>query len=156
MVRRFLSVFAVCLLLVIPASAYTDSPPSNAPFTGSCYISCDTSQFGSIDIFLPVTYQSGYLSFDGQLFNVTNSTVSGIFYDGGTEYSFRCSSWSTPQYREVDGGYTWADLNVYNIDYSNVDIAEEFPPLVSYNTVMSYVPIALLGVIVLCLFMKRF
>lgn len=156
MVRRFLSVLAVCVLFVVPASAYSDSPPTNAPFTGSCYISCDTTQFGSIDIFLPVTYQSGYFSFDGQLYNVSNSSITGVFYDGGDEYSFRCSAWSTPQYREADGGYTWADLNVYDIEYSNVDIAEEFPPLVSHDTVMSYVPIALLGVIVLCLFMKRF
>lgn len=157
MVRRILCLFSVCVFFILPASAYSDSPPTNAPFTGSCYISCDTSQFGSIDIFIPVTYKTGYFSFDGQLYNVSNSSITGVFFDGGEEYSFRCSAWATPQYRKTTGtGYTWTDLNVTDIEYSNVEIAEEFPPLVSHDAVMSYVPIGLLGVIVLCLFMKRF
>lgn len=155
MARRVFCAFAVCVLLILPASAYDDNPPSNAPFTGCCYISCYSSQFGYIDVYLPLTYQSDYLSFDGRLFNVTNSTVSGVFFADGIEYSFRVPSWGNPQYR-VEDDYYWADLTISEIVSSNVVIADSFPPLVSSEFVISYVPIALLGVIVLCLFMKRF
>ena len=159
--RVFRPLSAVCCLLLsvcISVSAYTDSPPSNPPFTGSCYLTGDTREFGTVTVYLPVSYRSGYLSFNGDnLFNVTNSSVSGVLYDGGTEYDFRISSWSEPQYRVQDSGYyQYEDLTFTSIDYSNMEIAESFPPLVSYDDVLPYLPIALLGVIVLCLFMKRF
>ena len=160
--RVFRPLSAVCCLLLsvrISVSAYTDSPPSNPPFTGSCYLTGSTRDLGTVTVYLPVSYRSGYLSFDGDnLFNVTNSSVSGVLYDGGREYDFRISGWSTPQYRDdtSSGYYQYEDLTFTSIDYSNMEIAESFPPLVSYDDVLSYLPIALLGVIVLCLFMKRF
>lgn len=156
---RFSSCLCVlCLCFLVSASAYTDEAPVDAPFTGCCYISCSTSQFGDITVYLPITYQSGYFSYTSAgLVNISTSSISGVFYDGGIEYTFRCSSWSTPQYREVDGSsYSYADLTVNSIEYSNVQIAESFPPLVSSATILSYIPVLLLGVIVLCLFMKRF
>lgn len=159
--RVFRPLFAVCCLLLsvcISVSAYTDSPPSNPPFTGSCYLTGSTRELGTVTVYLPVSYRSGYLSFDGDnLYNVTNSSISGVLYRGSTEYDFRIYSWSTPQYRVQDSGsYQYEDLTFTSIDYSNMEIAESFPPLVSYDDVLSYLPIALLGVIVLCLFMKRF
>ena len=159
--RVFRPVSAVCCLLLsvcISVSAYTDSPPSNPPFTGSCYITGSTRELGTVTVYLPVSYRSGYLSFDGDnLYNVTNSSISGVLYRGSTEYDFRIYSWSEPQYRVQDSGYyQYEDLTFTSLDYSNMEIAESFPPLVSYDDVLSYLPIALLGVIVLCLFMKRF
>lgn len=159
--RVFRPLSAVCCLLLsvcISVSAYTDSPPSNPPFTGSCYITGSTRELGTVTVYLPVSYRSGYLSFDGDnLYNVTNSSISGVLYRGSTEYDFRIYSWSEPQYRVQDSGYyQYEDLTFTSLDYSNMEIAESFPPLVSYDDVLSYLPIALLGVIVLCLFMKRF
>lgn len=156
--RRFLSCFCILLLCCVSVSAYTDSPPDDSDITGCLYITCDTSEFGSITVYLPVNYQSGYLSYsNGNLFNVSNSTVTGVFWDSGTQYTFRCSSWSTPQYRDYDGsGYSYYDLTITDVVYSNVVIAESFPPLVPVSQLVSYVPIVFLGVIVLCLFMKRF
>lgn len=155
-VKRFFVGFCLFSLCVLPCFAYSDSPPSDQSYAGAGYITCDTVEFGSIDIFIPISYKSGYLSFTDNLFNVSNSSISGIFFDGGTQYSFRISSWSTPQYRNSDSGYTWYDLTVESIEFSNIDIADEYPPLVSESDVLVYVPIVFLGVIVLCLFMKRF
>lgn len=157
-VARILPVLlTVCFLLVPSVSAYTDDPPADAPFTGSLYLSLDTRELGPVTVYLPVTYRSGYLSYsNGNLFNVSNSTVSGVMYYGGTEYQFRLSSWSTPQYRLYDSGYTYSDLTVTAIEASNAVIAEEFPPLVSGEQVVQWIPVLLMGVIVLCLFMKRF
>lgn len=156
--KRIFSVVCVLLLCCVSVSAYSDSPPADADLTGCCYLTLDTSQFGTIDVFIPVSYQSGYLSYsNGQLFNVSNSSITGVFWDSGTQYSFRCSAWSAPQYRDYSGSsYTWYALSVDEVLYSNVQIAEDFPPLVPASDVVSFLPVVFLGVIVLCLFMKRF
>lgn len=163
MVRRFARGLcaAVCLagLLVVSAAAYEDVPPGNPPFVGGVYITGTTRELGTVTVYLPVTYQHGYLglSDSGNLFNVSNSSISGIMYRGSTEYQFRVSSWSTPQYRlSSSSGYQYNDLTFTSIDYSNAQIADSFPPLVPVSDVLSFVPILFLGVIVLCLFIKRF
>ncbi len=161
--RRLLCVVPVLLfalgILAVPASAYEDTPPVGAPFTGCLYITGSTRELGSITVYLPVSYQSGYLGLDssGNLFNVSNTSISGVFYRGSSEYTFRLSAWSTPQYRPVTGSsYNYSDLTFTSISASNVQIADAFPSLVPVSEFLSYVPILLLGVIVLCLFMKRF
>lgn len=160
MFRKYLICFAVLAsLLAVNAFAYTDTPPVNAPFVGSVYITGTTQELGTVTVYLPVTYREGYLGLtsSGNLFNVSNSSISGIMYRGSTEYNFRLSSWSTPQYRLYNSsGYNYSDLTFTSITASNAVIAEEFQPLVPVSALLAYVPIILLGVIVLCLFIKRF
>lgn len=157
--RRLATVF-VFLLFVFPCAAYDDTPPSYSPFVGSCYITADTDALGVVDIYIPVSYQSGYFGVDGSgsLFNVSNTSISGVLYDSdGVEYTFRCSSWSVPQYRDNFGsGYTYYDLGSVDVISSNVKIAEEFPPLVLADDIFPAVYVLIGGVMVLCLFLKRF
>lgn len=158
--RRISVILALLALCVISGSAYDDSPPESSPFVGSCYITADSSALGIVDIYIPVSYQSGYFGYsdDGDLFNVSNSSVSGILYtSNGTEYSFRCSSWSVPQYRSISGSsYTYYDLGIDEIISSNVQIAESFPALVPVDDIFPAIYVLIGGVVILCLFLKRF
>ena len=148
------------LCFVVPVGAYSDTPPGEAPFVGSCYLTLDTGSLGVVDVYIPANYQRGYLGLaaDGELFNISSSSISGVLYNSrGTEYQFRISSWSRAQYRENSGNiYTYVDLDVNDILASNVQIAEEFPPLVPVNDMFPYVYVLIGGVVVLCLFLKRF
>lgn len=157
-VRSLPAAVLLCLCFVVSAGAYPDEPPSNPPFTGCCYITGDTLELGTVTVYLPLSYKSGYLSFsDDGLFNVTNSSVSGVVYAGSRSYTFRCSSWSGPQYRDSSGSYyDYYDLTFTDIEYSNMEILEEFPPYMEVDSMLNYILIGFLGVIVLCLFMKRF
>lgn len=153
------AVLAAVVLFVLPAAAYSDEPPSSPPFYGGVYIAGVTRELGSVTVYIPVNYQSGYLGLtsSGNLFNVSSSSISGVLYQGSTEYQFRLSSWSEPQYRVQDSGYyQYEDLTFTSITVSNAEIFDSFPPLVSADSVLSLVPLIFLGVIVLCLFMKRF
>ena len=153
------AVLAVIVLFVLPAAAYSDEPPASPPFYGGVYITGVTRELGSITVYIPVSYRSGYLGLtsSGNLFNVSSSSISGVLYRGSTEYDFRLYSWSEPQYRVQDSGYyQYEDLTFTSITASNAEISDSFPPLVSADSVLSLVPLIFLGVIVLCLFMKRF
>ena len=157
---RRIAVLLVLSLFVLPCFAYDDTAPEDPAFVGCCYITADTDALGVVDIFIPVNYQSGYFGFDysGSLFNVSNTSISGVLYDSdGTEYTFRCSSWSAPQYRDLNGSsYTYFDLGDVDVISSNVQIAEEFPPLVPVDDIFPAVYVLIGGVIILCLFLKRF
>ena len=153
------AVLAVIVLLVLPAAAYSDEPPANLPFYGGVYITGVTRELGSITVYIPVSYRSGYLGLtsSGNLCNVSSSSISGVLYRGSVEYDFRLSSWSEPQYRVQDSGYyQYEDLTFTSITASNAEISDTFPPLVSVDSVLSLVPLIFLGGILLCLFMKRF
>ena len=153
------AVLVAVVLFVLPASAYSDEPPSSPPFYGGVYITGITRELGSVTVYIPVSYRSGYLGLtsSGNLCNVSSSSISGVLYRGSVEYDFRLSSWSEPQYRVQDSGYyQYEDLTFTSITASNADISDSFPPLVSADSVLSLVPFIFLGVIVLCLFMKRF
>ena len=159
-VKSLLAVSVVLCLLVGSVLAYDDVPPDGSDYTGSCYLVGNTVELGSVTVYLPVSYRTGYLGFtsSGNLRNVSNSTISGILFAGSREYDVRWSSWSTPQYRDTYGSdyYQYEDLTFTSVDYSNMEIADEFPPLVGSDTVFQWIPVFLLGVIILCLFMKRF
>lgn len=153
------AVFVVVVLLVLPAAAYSDEPPPSPPFYGGVYITGVTRELGSVAVYIPVSYRSGYLGLtsSGNLCNVSSSSISGVLYRGSVEYDFRLYSWSEPQYRVQDSGYyQYEDLTFTSITASNAEISDSFPPLVSADSVLSLVPLIFLGVIVLCLFMKRF
>lgn len=158
--RFFLSLFsmvAVILAAVFPAAAIGTDPPVSPRFTGCLYIIGRTSQLGEVEVYLPLTYQTGYLSWDGSnLFNVTNSSVSGIMYSGSTEYNIRWYSWSAPEYRRSDTSYQYYDLTFTEVTSSNMVIAEDFPPRYDVPSLFPYIVMALLGVVILCLFIKRF
>lgn len=153
-----LVVFAIIGAVSGNAFAYGDDAPSTNIVGGSCYIEMQTSQLGRITVYFPVTYQDSYFSIrsDGQLVNITNSTLTGYFRYGSSEYTFRCTTFSTPQYRLTNGSGSYVNLTVNGVYNSNMTLLESFPTQFSFHTSsFDLIELFLMGVCVLCLFMKR-
>ena len=155
MKRCICSLFAV-LLLSVSCLALDDTPPSDPPFVGSLYVTGTVSGLGTVTLYLPVNYRSGYLglSSDGYLYNVSSSSLSGVMYRGSTAYTVSFSGFSLPRYRLRDSsGYSYDDL-YFVPTASNAQIADTMPPVYDVADVQMYIVILFLGVVILC-FMKR-
>lgn len=99
-------------------------------------------------IYIPANYaeDSFYVSND-LLYGMNSATITG-YADG---YSFRFAPYSTPQYRNDSQTYTWQDVNLSVIGAQGVEIE-------GYNYYFNsefWLLLAAVGVILLCLFMKR-
>lgn len=130
----------------------------DAPIDGGVYFHCQTSQLGEVWIYIPVDYQRGSWSYyNGNLFNLRSSLISGfIFRSSGSSYSFRCSSFSTPEYR-LSSGYSYEDLTVTSVLDTNIQIADsnsDFPLYPDMDMVILCI-LLVLGVICICKFMMR-
>lgn len=146
---------------VLLASAAEDNEyPADAPLMGGLYMEVSTSQLGDLLIYIPTDYQ--YRSFtktdSGEPVNITNSTISGYSYDGSSYY-IRWSTFGTAQYRSSTGqSYSYSDLDITEIKNTNVvfvESNEDLPPVPDSDTT-NVILIFMMGVIILCLFMKRF
>jgi len=157
----------VCLATV--GYAYGSTPPSNPRVSGACFIDCRTVELGRVTLYFPVTYQYDCLTYSssGNLFNLTNSTITGFYYDsssvGDSQLAVRFTSFNEPEYRYAyENGnyisYTYDNLTITEILNTNIDIVESYDDLtiVPRHDLLLYIIISLLGVAVLCLFMKRF
>lgn len=151
-----LTVYADTVLMSVPEDPVY---PSGAPLVGGLYMEVQTSQLGNIVIFVPTSFQ--YKSFtyntDGAPVNITSSTISGYYY-GSTDYNIRWSSFGQAQYRPVSGSYSYSDLDISDVVNTNIVFVEglEDLPVVPDSDMLSVIMIFLLGVIVFCLFIKRF
>ena len=133
--------------------------PPNSPFAGALYIQANTSQLGSVMIYLPVNFQRGSITFDrnGNLVNITSGTITGFMYRGNTQYNFRMQSFGTPEYRLYNTSNAFSGLMVTSIQNTNVVLVEQnsdlpvVPPLEVQGTIIIF----MLGVLILCMFMKR-
>ena len=117
------------------------------------------TNLGSVRIYVPVNYAKGSFTYDssGEPVNITASTISGYFVRNGSLYSVRFASMGGITYRLTDGsGYSWSDLSVTSVDDTNIQILTENPPLYDFSELFPYILTFCLGVVVLCLFMKRF
>lgn len=122
-----------------------------AKFYGAGHIVAQNSTLGKVDIYVPYDVQ-GKIGTDksGYMHSVSSNTVSGVMYtSNGTEYYWRCTSFSYPEYRVVNGtGY-------YTSGYftpleNNISIATADSEL-SFNTVYPYIIVGLFGMVILCL-----
>lgn len=132
---------------------------SASPFLQGGYFMDVATNLGSVTIYVPVNYAKGSFSYDsrGVPVNITASTISGYFVRNGSLYSVRFASMGGITYRHSDGsGYSWSDLSVTSVDDTNIQILTENPPLYGFSELFPYILTFCLGVVVLCLFMKRF
>lgn len=120
--RRLLvvSVLVVCLCVTV----FGLDTPTTFQVQGSGFISVSGSALGSVDIMLPVSQLSGYLTLDssGRPFNASASTVTGYVFNssGSPTYTVRWSAWSYAEYRPYSGSYNYASLNISGVSSSNV------------------------------------
>lgn len=119
----FLSFPVVCL-------EYSDNVPNYVNEKGNFYIEVATSQIGAGTILLSNNYKFDYLSTYGsteQLYNTTNSTISGYIYTTNNNYyQIRFTSLDTAQYyitgSGIGGNYGWQDLTITKLVSTNGSI----------------------------------
>lgn len=126
--------------------------------SGCTYFKVDTAELGVVKIYIPTDYQRGSFTYDSysNLVNIRSSTITGYILDGSA-YTVRWSSFNSPQYRLVDySSSSWHDLTVTDVIETNVQIAEDDSdfPLYPDSSLISLIIISVLGVIMLCQFMK--
>lgn len=124
---------------------------------GGCFMDVETSA-GDMLIYIPTDYQYGSFSYFGS--NVTgirSSTITGYFFRNSDLYQVRFQPFSIPQYRNADSGYTYTDFDITNVNDTNIQILDSFDelPLFVDDGYMKYMTLFILGVIAVCLFMKR-
>lgn len=133
---------------------YEDSFPYNeTSLTGGAYIECSSS-LGDICIVFPVQYIDKCLTFttSGNLFNVTNSTISCLVFDDGVQYSGRFQAFGTLQYRPSSTGYyDYIDIVTNDVSDTNVIFATA-SERVNDNYYFSQYEIAILSVLIAILF----
>lgn len=124
-----------------------DDFPSGAGMQTGVYMDVETSELGSIVIWVPSNYQyrSFALNESGIPVNITSSTITGYYY-GSDDYSVRWSSFGQASYRLVDGtGYTWEALTITDINGTNVDMSQDQYLLMPSEDMLLYIIIFLIG-----------
>lgn len=121
MKKIFLS---LALFYVLALPCYAFEVPDN-----SYYIKADTSQLGSIIIYVPRNMAS-YFSYSGVTLIGTNSSTISCYGQttNGTQYNVRFPSYDIPEYRLVnyDYGTSYQDLTITNVVETNLPILTEF------------------------------
>ena len=122
------------------------------------YVDCRVSGLGAVRVYFPVNRQYDTFAVDasGQLLNVTDSTVYGYVVSSGP-YRVRFDAFSGAAYRLLDSSNSWRDTTVSDVTGSTVAILDgDSPsPLLPDTQVLICLILFLLGVVVVCLFMRH-
>lgn len=120
--KKFILSLALMSVLVLPAAAF--EIPDN-----SYYIKADTSQLGSITIYVPRNMAT-YFSYSGDtLISTYSSTITCYAaITNGTQYNVRFPTYDIPEYRLVDytTGTSYQDLTITQVTETNLPILTEF------------------------------
>ena len=152
-VHKFFIVFCVFVLSINTVFA---QDTFFAPFVGSGYFKGTVSGLGEVQVYVPINSKGSWgTSNSGALYNVSSSSVSGVMYTkDGTSYTFSAPAFSLPRYRlSNSSSYSYTDLYLM-VDDSNLPIATDFPPLVTFTESLPLITVAFLGVILF--FMMRY
>lgn len=137
-----------------PVVVIGDTPPDDPLFYGSCWVTGEDPNLGTVTIYFPLSSKEDIWGLDssGYLFNITSSSVSGYLADVYNN-SVSASGFSYPRYRESSSTSTYTYLYLTPTD-SNMEIATTMEPARNVTQLLPFVYVALLGVIIVC-FMKR-
>lgn len=119
----------------------------------------DTQQLGELIIYVPVSNQFKSFTFAANTetpVNITASTISGYTYSS-EDYQIRWTSFGQCQYRPYSGSYSYTDLDITSVLNTNIVFVTgpEDLPVVPDSSMLQVIIVFLLGVMVLCLFMRR-
>ena len=124
------------------------------------YMDVNTSQLGRVMIYVPVDFQRGSFTFNtaNNIVNIRSSTITGYMYRNNTLYDIRWTSLTTAQYRQNGTSNAYQALNISTIYNTNVVFVEQSSdlPVVPNSELYQLITIMIAGVIMFCLFMKRF
>lgn len=133
-----------------------DDAPANPLFYGSCWVTGEDSNLGTVTIYFPLSAKNDTWGVDGNgyLYNITSGSVSG-YLDGVYNNSLSASGFAYPRYRQGSGAQSqYIDLHLRPTD-SNMEIATTMEPAQNVQQLLPFVYVSLLGVIIVC-FMKRY
>lgn len=135
---------------VSPHALDTDS----FPFYGSCWVKGSTPDLGSVTLFFPTNYKTGYIGLDnsGRLFNVSNNSWSGVLYvnSSGVSYTVNFGSFGLPTYRRYSGS-SYSNITLYLTPQDGNIVFPDGPgPVYSLADLLPYLSILLLGGVFLC------
>lgn len=130
-----------------------------SPVAGGPYMEVSSS-IGDLKIYVPADYQRGSFSYyDGNsVCGIRSSTISGYAFKGSTLYQVRFPSFSDPQYRVYDSGYSYTDFSITGVNSTNIQIltSDNDLPLLPDTGQVQLIIALFLGGCLVCLFMKRF
>lgn len=132
-----------------------DEPPSNPPFYGACWVTGTDSSLGTVTLYFPNSYKSGYWGLDssGYLFNVSASSMSG-YLAGVYNNSVSALGFSYPRYRVSSGSYyDYVDIHLTPTS-SNMEIATSNASRYDFSDLFPYLLVVMMGGVFLCC-MKR-
>lgn len=126
MIRKFkICVLSVMLLLVFSvqsfAAFYENSFPDYIEFKNGYYIEMTCNRGNAVLILPKSAYDNIIFDNDNQMFNLSGSTINGVFCLGRNTYPARFTSrnYLTAQVNPLNA--TWYDIDIYSIDDTNVD-----------------------------------
>lgn len=126
------------------------------PFYGSAWVHGTVSGLGDVSLYFPSNRQSGYVGLDssGNLFNVSDSTWTGVMYDSsGTAYTVSFGSFALPRYRVSASSSSYQTLYLVPSE-SNLVLPDSPSAVYSISDLLPFVGLLLLGGILLCCMRK--
>lgn len=138
-----------------PLLVIGDEPPSSPLFYGSGWITGTDPNLGTVTLYFPANYKTGYWGTDrnGYLYNISSSSLSG-YLEGVYNNSISASAFSYPRYR-LGSSSSYNYENLYLIpENSNMEIAVANTPKYDIRAYEPYILLFIGGVLVLC-YMKR-
>lgn len=126
------------------------------PFYGSCWVRGQAPSLGSVLLLFPMNYKDGYVGLDssGRIFNVSNSSWTGVMYVGSTSYTVTFGAWGLPSYR-VYNGSGYQNVTLY-LTPEDTDILLPHGPSPVYRVpdLLPYASFLLLGGVFICCMRK--
>lgn len=129
------------------------------PVAGGPYFEV-ASSIGNLKIYVPADYQYGSFSyFNGSnICSIRAATISGYAFRGSTLYQVRFTPFCDPQYRLYNSTNSYADFTITQVKSTNIQVLKSDTdlPLYPQTPVLLLLIFGLMGVLLLCLFIKRF
>lgn len=127
------------------------------PFYGSSWSDGSASGFGSGLLLWPSDRRDGYIGLDpdGYIFNVSDDSWSGVFYDSsGTSYTVSFGAFAYPRIRVYSGNSSTYETLYFTPGESNVVFPDQPTGTYDINSLLPFLSVVLLGGVWLCC-MKR-
>lgn len=160
MKRKFqLCVLFVMLVLVFSvqsfAQFYENSFPDYIEFKNGYYVEMTCNRGNAVLIMSKASYDNIIFDSDNQMYNISNSTIYGVFCLGGTTYPARFAGRNYLQAQLNPLNATWYDIDIRSIDDTNVDFGNTGDPeLNNDNLYFDKYQIAVVSLLVAILFFE--
>lgn len=145
-------IVTILFLFFMSVRSYADSN-----IKGGNFLRLDTNELGTIDVYISSNHVSDFMSVNDLPVNMYSSTVYGYVFNSNGHPSYTIYFYSldsTYGYRVYGTSYNTNTLTVSNWKKSESTLSiKEFSS--SYERIITYVLIGVLGILVISIFYKR-